>query len=148
MSDAAPVGSRKRILIVEDDAGVADMLASLLELEGYEACRADSGPVAINMILAAGSSPANRRDPAYSCAPPDLILLDLQLPAMDGTQMIRHLARLGCPLPPVMILSATRCEAIQAAAESIGAAAAMSKPFMVDELLDQIRSILATPRTA
>jgi CheY-like chemotaxis protein len=111
------------ILIVEDDASLRDLLATILEDEGY-----------------AVRSAANGRDglDALADEPPELIVLDMQMPVLDGqgfraVQMAhpdwRHI--------PVIIVSATR--AFLAEDETIGAKAVLEKPFNVDQLLALVR---------
>jgi DNA-binding response OmpR family regulator len=135
--------ARTWILVVEDDAAVGEMLTTVLEMEGYETARADSGVEAINLLAGIGAHGSMRHD----CSP-DLMLLDLQLPAMDGVQMVRHLAHLKQRVPPIILVSAKRPEAVEAAAVAIGAAAVLYKPFQIEELLDEIKAILASPEDA
>lgn len=128
---------RKCILIVEDDQAIADMLSMMLDLEGYDVVVADSGLSAIRLLAFDRSSGSV----AQGCEP-DLMLLDLQLMNMDGVQLVEHMSELGMLVPPVIILSAKRPEAIEAAASSIGAVAAFTKPFDVADLLDYVRGAL------
>jgi CheY-like chemotaxis protein len=145
--------ARRCILVIEDDPAVGEMLTTVLEIEGYQTAWVDSGLEAINVLTGVGEAEPMRQDRSPSrapalCRPPDLLLLDLQLPTMDGAQMVRHLNHLRQAVPPIIVVSAKRREAVDAAAEAIGAVAVLYKPFQIEDLLDQIKSILASPDDA
>ncbi len=74
---------------------------------------------------------------------PALVLLDLLLPGMSGEDLIQQLAAQDTS-PPIIVLSAKRDDALHAAATMQGVRGVLAKPFMVDELLDQIRTVLAS----
>ena len=112
---------RPQILVVDDDPDILEALSEILEAEGYEVDRARHGQEALARI-------DQRR--------PDLILLDLMMPVMDGWEFLRlqqrdpKIARV-----PVIILSALD----QARIGDVGAAAALKKPLDFDRLLDLVR---------
>jgi signal transduction histidine kinase len=128
-SDDQRVGAEvrpKRILIVEDDRAVVETLGGLLEEEGYEILRASDGREALDRL---------QGDVA-----PDLILLDLRMPVMDGwtfrnaQKRVSHLAPI-----PVVAMSADATSRAQA----ISADAFLRKPLDLDDLLATIRRVLA-----
>jgi len=112
--------SRLRVLAVEDDDDLRAFYRTLLEEEGYEVRVARDGAEALGLIDWA----------------PDLILLDLMLPVMDGYQFLRRLrsSRQGAHIP-VLVLSA----ALPPGRETLaGAQAVLRKPFEFDRLLRTI----------
>ena len=80
----------ERILVVDDDEGVRDSIAMTLEYEGYECIFARSGQEGLDKI-------------ASEC--PDLVLLDIKMPGMDGLELLRRLRDGGDVLPVIVILS-------------------------------------------
>ncbi|GAC1368049.1 MAG: hypothetical protein NVS3B10_18300 [Polyangiales bacterium] len=125
--------SAQSVLVVEDDVETGEMLVSILEREGYAVTLADSGTKAVRYA---------RTSTADGLRGPDLLLLDLQLPDMDGTDVTRLIAESIAPLPPVVVLSARPTWAVRTAAKQIGAAATLRKPFDVQRLLTSIRVAL------
>lgn len=115
-----------RILIVEDDAHLAEGLRYNLEREGYEVDVAADGDTAWEQVQAEA---------------PDLMLLDLMLPGMDGYTVLERL-RDGSPHPPVIILSARDAEADKIRGFDVGADDYVTKPFSLGELLARIRTRL------
>ena len=118
-----------RILIIEDEPALARALAITLNARGYETDVAVTG--AAGLDLAASSHP-------------DLILLDLGLPDLDGMSIL-HAVR-GWSQVPVVVLSARQTSHDKVAALDAGADDYVSKPFAMDELLARIRA--ATRRAA
>lgn len=135
------------ILVVEDDQGIGEMLQLMLELEGYRVTWTRNVPDTIAFLAANAARHANERALSngrqHPGGFPQLILLDLQLKDLDAQPMIRQLNRHGCPLPPIIIVSARQETQALAAARSIGAADVLLKPFEVPELLDRIQRVLA-----
>ena len=127
------------ILVVEDDAAIADMLVMLLDMEGYAVTTAASGADAMSLV-------AQQSAQGRLCTPegarPDLILLDLQLPDMNGDEVIKQWQNTGLLVPPVIVLTARREQVAVNAAHDIGAAGLFLKPFEIDLLLDKIRLML------
>jgi CheY-like chemotaxis protein len=121
-NDPSRQASRGRVLIVDDDRAIRELLADVLADEGYEARSADNGEVALQVL---GGWPA------------DLIVLDMAMPVMDGTAFRAvQLANPDWKSIPVVVLSATAGFLSEDA--TIGAKAVLGKPFEVDELLDLI----------
>jgi CheY-like chemotaxis protein len=124
----------KRILVVEDHPESLELLQMILEDEGYSVQSAETGRTAIEV---ATSPPADKiPDPL-----PDLILLDLRLPDMNGVEVVRALQQNLSEIPPVVFLSADSLHTLKEAARSVGATA-IRKPFKFDELFKAIKLAL------
>jgi CheY-like chemotaxis protein len=110
------------VLIVEDDADLREMMAQLLTLEGFHAATVTNGREALDYL---------RRSPR-----PDLILLDLMMPVMDGWQFRKEQqADPAIAGVPVVILTAVD----QRRAASVDATAFLNKPLDFDRLLQLVR---------
>jgi DNA-binding response OmpR family regulator len=109
------------VLVVDDDPDILDALSEILEVEGYEVQRARNGREALQRI---------EQDM------PDLVLLDLMMPVMDGWEFARSLA--PGARPPIIVLSADRN--VSSKAKEIGALGWLAKPFELSELLAAVRS--------
>jgi two-component system, OmpR family, KDP operon response regulator KdpE len=114
-----------RILIVEDEPGLRRALTINLRARRYEVVAAGDGAAA----LAAAASD-----------PPDLVILDLGLPDMDGTEVIEGLR--GWSRAPIIVLSARQAQGDKVVALDVGADDYMTKPFGMDELLARLRAAL------
>jgi two-component system, OmpR family, KDP operon response regulator KdpE len=114
-----------RILIVEDEPGLRRALTINLRARKFEVVAAADGASA----LAAAASDA-----------PDLVILDLGLPDMDGTEVIEGLR--GWSRVPIIVLSARQAQGDKVVALDIGADDYMTKPFGMDELLARLRAAL------
>lgn len=117
-----------RVLVVDDDPYIRDVVAQLLESEGYRIEEATNGAEALSVV-----ADASRR--------PNVILLDLMMPVMDGWEFARRLQECIPPLNiPIVVLSAARLPAERLTV--LGAQAVLAKPFDVDELLDKVATVL------
>ena len=117
-----------RILVVEDEADVANVIRTVLVEEGYLVGLARDGAEGLQMA----------RD-----WNPDLILLDVHLPKIDGGELLKHL-RGHPPTANTPIVAMSASENIRQHTEELRAAdAALSKPFDVDALLTQVAFHLA-----
>jgi two-component system, OmpR family, KDP operon response regulator KdpE len=114
-----------RILAVDDERQIRRSLQINLEAKGYEVITAESGEEALQII---------------SHRLPDLALVDLLLPGMDGIELTRHLCE--TQHIPIIILSAIGEEAKKIEALEIGADDYVTKPFSMEELTARIRSVL------
>jgi two-component system, OmpR family, KDP operon response regulator KdpE len=114
-----------RVLIVEDDPQLLRALAINLRARHYDVDTAPDGATAL--------AAANRR-------PPDLVILDLGLPDMDGIQVIRGLR--GWCSATIIVLSARETQTDKVSALDSGADDYMTKPFGMDELLARIRAAM------
>jgi len=120
--------ARERILLIEDEPDIAEVLQYNLEKEGFEvetARRGDSGLEAV------------RRDT------PDLILLDLMLPGLDGLELTRLLKRdAGTSRVPIVMLTARGEEVDRIVGLELGADDYISKPFSPREVVLRVKAVL------
>jgi DNA-binding response OmpR family regulator len=117
-------GMSCRVLVVEDDADLREMMAQILTLEGFEADTATDGADALNHLKAAGP-------------PPHVILLDLMMPRMDGWAFVdRQAATPAIAGIPVVVVSAAPRDRLR----GIRAAAILQKPLNFDELITTVRT--------
>ena len=114
----------KRILIVEDEENIVDILAFNLKREGYETVEAMDGATGLELAL--------EKDP-------DLILLDLMLPKMDGFEVCRRLREAG-RTTPVIMLTAREEETDKVLGLELGADDYITKPFSMRELLARVKA--------
>ncbi|MCU1592116.1 MAG: kdpE3 [Frankiales bacterium] len=114
-----------RVLIVDDDPGLARALAINLRARKYDVDVAGSGADALK--LAARTQP-------------DAVILDLGLPDIDGTEVVAGLR--GWTTTPILVLSARQDQADKVAALDAGADDYITKPFGMDELLARLRAAL------
>ena len=115
-----------QILIVEDDDAIAKPLAAGLEREGFEVTRVSNGEDALEAAL------------------PDLVLLDLRLPGMDGVEVCRRLrARSDVP---IIVVTAKGEEVDRVVGLELGADDYIVKPFGFRELLARIRAVMRRAR--
>jgi two-component system response regulator RegX3 len=114
-----------RILIVEDEASLSEPLAYLLEREGYETVIAADGLAAVSEFDAHGA---------------DLILLDLMLPALSGTEVCREIRTRSAV--PIIMLTAKDSEVDIVVGLELGADDYVTKPYSTRELLARIRAVL------
>ena len=122
---------RERILIIEDEKSISHFISTVLTNNGYETMQARTGSEAQSMI-------------SSHC--PDLIILDLGLPDMDGMDILRQL-RSWSSLP-VVVVSARSHEKDKVLALDMGADDYLTKPFGTDGLLARVRTAIRHTRTA
>jgi len=119
----------RRVLVVDDDEQLRYVLLETMTDDGYEVEAASNGREALAIM---------RR---WS---PDLIVLDLMMPVMDGEAFRREQLRLGlADRAPLIVLSAAR--EMRGLAERVGATAAVAKPFDLDDLLDTVSRLAPAP---
>lgn len=121
-SEATPL----RVLIVDDEPPIRRFLRTSLTAQGYDIVEAEDGVKALDEV---------RR------MSPDVLVLDLGLPGMDGLEVIRRLRGGGATLP-IIVLSSRADEAGKVEALDLGADDYVTKPFGVDELLARIRAAM------
>ena len=118
----------KKIFIADDESGFVSTLRSRLEFEGFEVTTAPDGKAALEKI------PDEQ---------PDLILLDVMMPAMNGYQVCRELKENSATKQiPILMLTAKSQESDKFWGHEAGADAYMTKPFDMDELIDEIEGLL------
>ena len=118
------------ILVVDDHASIRETLGAILRLEDYEVRLACDGHEGVRQFLQ---------------GPPDLILLDLSLPDINGWQVFQIMAEMY-PFVPVIVITAHAGQARRAA--ELGIDMLMEKPLDIPTLLGHIRRLLARPDTA
>ena len=121
---------KEKILVVEDEKIIAHFISTVLDNNGYEAMRARTGQEALSMV-------------SSHC--PDLIILDLGLPDMDGMELLRQI-RSWSGLP-IVVVSARSHERDKVAALDMGADDYLTKPFGTGELLARVRTAIRHTRT-
>ena len=121
---------REKILVVEDEKSIAHFISTVLNNNGYEAMRARTGQEALSMV-------------SSHC--PDLIVLDLGLPDMDGMELLRKIRNWSSL--PVVVVSARSHERDKVTALDAGADDYLTKPFGTAELLARVRTAIRHTRT-
>ena len=115
----------RRVLVADDDHGIRVFVAANLRKQGYDVTTASDGQDALD---------------AASLKPPDLIVLDLAMPGLDGFAVLERLRRWS--QVPVLVLSAHAEQAEKVRALDLGADDYLTKPFGVEELLARVRVAL------
>jgi DNA-binding response OmpR family regulator len=123
------VSTTGRILIVEDDATVAEVVGRYLQIEGFQVETAVDGTAGLERALE---------------APPDLMVLDLMLPGVDGFEVCRRVREVA-PVPIIM-LTARGQESDRVMGLEMGADDYVAKPFSPRELTARVRSVLRRAR--
>ncbi|MFO0594533.1 MAG: response regulator transcription factor [Myxococcaceae bacterium] len=118
--------TKLRILVVEDDLSILTGLSMNLRFEGYEVLQAQDGRTGLQKAI-------DER--------PDLMVLDVMLPAMNGFEVLEELKKRGSTLP-VVVLSAKGVETDRVMGLNLGADDYVVKPFGLQELLARIRAVL------
>ena len=121
----------KLILIVEDDLDVARLLGEVLESEGYDTAIAANGREALDHL-----QKNNHR--------PDLILLDMMMPVMDGWKFREEQRKLPA-LASIPVVTVTADGDARGKAASIQAAGYILKPLSIDTLLDEVERVCGVP---
>ncbi|MCB9800142.1 MAG: response regulator [Candidatus Omnitrophica bacterium] len=120
---------KKKILVVDDETYISLMVSGRLKANGFEVVTANDGQMGYEKTLA---------------EKPDLVLLDIMMPGVDGYECLRMIkTNAETAAIPVMMLSAKAQQADLAKAREVGASGFITKPFKADEMLAQIREVLA-----
>jgi two-component system, OmpR family, response regulator len=122
----APADGEARLLVVEDEPTILELLSGSLRFAGFDVVTAASGADALR---------------AAATARPDLILLDVMMPDGDGFEVIRQI-RSGGPRIPVIFLTARGTVNDRVAGLTLGGDDYVTKPFSLDEVLARIRAVL------
>ena len=135
-----------KILLADDDADVREGIGRLLRYEGYETVLAEDGRTALDLLgVSLGLSLGVPED----AAAPDLVLMDVTMPELDGLAATRRIRASGSTVPILMI---TGRDAVgdRIVALDNGADDYLSKPFAIEELLARVRALLrrSAQRTA
>ncbi|MEQ0558561.1 response regulator transcription factor [Amycolatopsis sp. NEAU-NG30] len=115
-----------RLLVVDDEPHIADLVATVARYEGWQAVTAGSGQAALSQAAEFG---------------PDIVVLDLMLPDLDGFTVLDRLRRNGSTVP-VVFLTAKDATADRVAGLTRGGDDYLVKPFSVEELMARLRAVL------
>jgi two-component system, OmpR family, response regulator RegX3 len=124
-SYTSAVASKRSILVIEDETSISEPLAESLEREGFGTTVASSGAAAIA---------------AFDAQTPDLVLLDVGLPDLDGRDVLRHIRSRSAV--PVIMLTARGEEMDRILGLELGADDYITKPFSAREVAARIRAVL------
>jgi len=121
--------SRQRVLVVDDEASIRDLLSKTLALAEYDVDTAPDGTTALDRMRAFNY---------------DLLIADLKMPGMDGLTLIRQAKRIKSDLPVIIITGfSTESSAIEAV--NLGVAGYLTKPFRVPQVLAAASKALGAP---
>jgi two-component system OmpR family response regulator len=127
---SAQASAEARLLVVDDEATIAELLSGCLRFAGFDVLTAASGAEAMR---------------AAAAEPPDLILLDVMLPDHDGFDVIRRI-RSGGLRVPVIFLTARDEVHDRVTGLALGGDDYVTKPFALDEVMARIRAVLRRSR--
>jgi two-component system response regulator PrrA len=119
----APVASG-RVLVVDDDERIVAVVCEALEMEGYEVVAARDGAAALDILWQSWDRQ------------PDVILLDMRMPALDGSQFVEAYRMLPVPQAPIVVMTAAR--RAEASAVRVCADGVLPKPFDLGDLLERV----------
>jgi DNA-binding response OmpR family regulator len=128
VTDGSPSEGLPVVLVVDDDDAIRGVVRSVLEADGFEVVEAADGPAALLLLEA-----INGRGP-------DLVVLDVMMPGIDGIEVCR---RIDHSRVQVVMLSARADVETKARATAAGAVGYLTKPFSAIELLDALEGLAA-----
>jgi CheY-like chemotaxis protein len=118
-----------RVLVIDDEMAIVDVIRKVLEWNGYEVLAATDG--------SRGYAAAQRQSP-------DAIVLDLMMPVMDGFEVLEALRSSNrTSNVPVLVLTAVLSDAVEERCISLGASSYLRKPFEPSELLEALQTMTA-----
>ena len=120
-----------RILVVDDEPPIVDLVRGYLEREGYEVTAAGDGVIGLELARATA---------------PDVVILDIMLPGLDGIEVCRRLRAFSDAY--VLMLTARGAEIDRVVGLSVGADDYLVKPFSPRELVARVKALLRRPRVA
>ena len=130
-SGDSPTRGCYRVLVVDDESSIREMLSKTLALAEYEVDTAPDALAALDMLR---MSPADY----------DLLIADLKMPGMDGLTLIRHVKQLHSELP-VIIITGFSTESCAIEAVNLGVSAYLKKPFRVPQVLAAAAKAMGVP---
>ncbi|WP_096185899.1 response regulator [Evansella halocellulosilytica] len=116
----------KKLLIVDDQFGIRVLLTEVFEKDGYDTLQASNGKQALKIVE------ENE---------PDLILLDMKIPGMDGLEILREIKKMGAKSDVIMMTAYGELEMINEAMD-LGALTHFAKPFDIDEVKEKVKNYL------
>ena len=117
---------KQKILVVDDDSNIAELICLYLVKEGFETEKASNGKEALRQM--------QRFDP-------NLVILDVMMPKMDGLEVLSRLREMGCRTP-ILLLTAKGAVEDRVAGLDLGADDYLPKPFVMEEFLARVRAML------
>jgi two-component system, OmpR family, response regulator len=121
-----PGGAAPRVLVVDDEPAIRELLELVLRYDGWDVRATGDGTTALETAAVFG---------------PDVVLLDVMLPDLDGFEVLRRL-RAGRPRLPVMFVSARDSRADRLAGLSAGGDDYLVKPFLLEDLVGRLHQLL------
>lgn len=123
-------GPRKRVMTVDDDRAILELVSTRLTLAGYDVFSARDGHEAVSRI---------------SGVRPDAMVLDLNMPGLDGFGVLQRLGKVGTARLPILVLTARHDAADVQRAIGLGARDYLAKPFKDSQLLMRVARLLRPP---
>ena len=118
-----------KILVIDDEPGIRDLLDTLLSRKGYDVVLAENGWKGLEVF---------RRER------PDVLVLDLKMPGMDGLTVLKQIRRVD-PKPPVIILTGAGTPETEQRVRALGVTEYVEKEFSLHLLGDALKRLLKTP---
>jgi two-component system response regulator (stage 0 sporulation protein F) len=112
------IGLKRKVLIVDDQNGIRVLLMEVFSNEGYDTYQASNGKLALEIVRN---------------ATPDLVLLDMKIPGMDGLDILKHIKSMNPDIKVIMMTAYGELDMIKEATD-LGAIMHFTKPFDIDEL--------------
>lgn len=123
------MANNRKILIVDDQNGIRVLLQEVFSSEGYDTYQASNGHLALDIVK-------NKQ--------PDLVLLDMKIPGMDGLEILKHIRKIDTDIKVIMMTAYGELDMIKEAME-LGALSHFTKPFDIDELRVAVNKLLENP---
>jgi len=117
---------KKKLLIVDDQNGIRILLMEVFSSEGYETYQASNGKLALEIVRNVS---------------PDLVLLDMKIPGMDGLDILKHIKSIDASIKVIMMTAYGELDMIKEATD-LGAIMHFTKPFDIDELRQAVNQHL------
>ncbi|CAM3410439.1 response regulator [Marinicrinis lubricantis] len=119
-------GEKKKLLIVDDQNGIRILLTEVFSSEGYETFQASNGKAALEIVKK---------------EKPELVLLDMKIPGMDGLEILKHIKEWNPEIKVIMMTAYGELDMIKEATD-LGALMHFTKPFDIDELRSAVNGHL------
>lgn len=127
---SAPVRSIPTVLVIEDYDDTRTLISSILRKEGYKVIEAEDG---LEGLLKA------------TAAYPDLVIMDLALPEMDGVETARRIHQMPkLARTPILVVSALLTKEVEADVRAAGCVEVFTKPFEVEDLIGSVRAAISS----
>lgn len=123
---------KKKVLIVDDQNGIRVLLVEVFSSEGYQTFQASNGKLALEIVKKES---------------PDLVLLDMKIPGMDGLEILKHIKNIDQKMKVIMMTAYGELDMIKEATD-LGALMHFTKPFDIDELRMAVNNQLKNDPTS